>query len=407
MKRTPWSIITLVLALPMVASAQDNLVSFEKLWSKQTDSAIYGGIHGDGSFVFTGDESGVVRALDKASGDEKWRVDVGAQVASAVIADEARVYFHSGDGVVHAHDKKNGKELWTFSTDGERQWDAWDYYLSTPAVDDRQVYFGSGDHHVYAVNKRTGHLRWKVRTGNIVHGQPAISGEKVIVGGFDGKLYAIDRGNGKVLWTFKTVGTAYFRNGELPGTATVHDGLVYLGGRDYNIYALLEDTGTGAWNDRTPSWIVGRPLIVDDELIVVNSDGAGVFSYGRKDGTLNWETTTSYNMFASAAPLGSGHLAVPGLDGRITVLSREDGSTAGFYETDGSISNRESFFNADGTSNYTGVTTMEEFVDWYDRLLRQMGGIAGDIVVEGDIIFYATVGGEIAALRATGLILEN
>ena len=26
---------------------------------------------------------------------------------------------------------------------------------------------------------------------------------------------------------------------------------------------MLEDTGTGAWNDKTPSWIIGRPLIID------------------------------------------------------------------------------------------------------------------------------------------------
>ena len=146
---------------------------------------------------------------------------------------------------------------WTFATGGERRWDYWDYYLSTPAVDDRQVYFGSGDHHVYALNRRTGELRWKAGTGNIVHGEPAISGEKIIVGGFDGHMRAFDRGTGRELWTFKTVGNAYFRNGEMPGAATVSDGIVYFVGRDYNIYALLEETGTGAWNDRTPSWVVG------------------------------------------------------------------------------------------------------------------------------------------------------
>ena len=385
--------------VPLVASGQGNTVTFEKLWEKQAGNVIYGGVHSDSKLLYAGDEGGIVRALNKDTGKEEWRIKIDAAIASNVTADEARVYFHSRDGVVHARDKKDGAALWTFRTEGEQQWDAWDYYLSTPAVDDRQVYFGSGDHHVYAVNKRTGHLRWKVRTGNIVHGQPVISGEKVIIGGYDGRLYAIDRGTGRTLWTFKTVGTAYFRNGELPGTAAVQDGIVYFGGRDYNIYALLEDTGTGAWNDRTPSWIVGRPLIVDDELIVVNSDGAGVFSYNRSDGKLNWETKTSYNMFAGAQPLGTDYLAVPGLDGRITIIAREDGSTAGFYETDGSRSQRETFFNPDGTSNYAGVTTMEDFIGWYDRLLRQMGGITGDIVVEGDVIFYATAGGEIAAVR--------
>ncbi len=393
----------LLLAVPLAVSAQSKAITFEKLWEKRAGAAIYGGVHSDGTLLFIGDERGVVRAIDKSSGREEWRIGVEAPVASTVVADDQRIYFHSRDGVVHALDKKDGRQLWTFTTQGERQWDAWDYYLSTPAVDDRQVYFGSGDHYIYAVNKRTGHLRWKVRTDNIVHGEPAVSGEKVIVGGFDGKLYAIDRGTGRVLWTFKTVGTAYFRNGEIPGAALVHDGLVYFGGRDYNIYALLEDTGTGAWNDRTPSWIVGRPLVVDDELIVVNSDGAGVFSYKRSDGTLNWEAKASFNMFAGAETLGSAYLAVAGLDGRITVFGRENGATAGYYETEASRSKRATFFHPDGSNNYSGVNTTEDFIDWYDRLLRQMDGITGGIVVDGDVIFYATAGGEIAAIRAIGI----
>ena len=395
--------LAILCAAPLIATAQDSAITFEQVWVESTGGGIYGGVQTDDALLFAAGEDGVVRALDKATGKEKWRAKVEAPIGSAVAADDQRIYFHTRDGIVHAHDKNNGKPLWSFKTEGERKWDSWDYYLSTPAVDDRQVYFGSGDHHVYALNKRTGDLRWKVQTGNIVHSRPVISGEKIIAGSYDGKLYAIDRGTGRTLWTFKTVGTAYFRNGELSGTATVKDGLVYTGGRDYNIYALLEDTGTGAWNDRTPSWIIGAPLVVDDELIVVNSDGAGVFSYNRSSGQLNWETKTSFNMFAGAKPIGSSHLAVPGLDGRITVLSRADGSTDGIYETDASRSERDTFFNPDGTNNYSGVTTMEDFIDWYDRLLRGMGGIAGNIVVEGDIIFYATAGGEIAAVRAIGI----
>ncbi len=385
--------------IPIIASAQTNSVTLEEVWTARTGQAIFGGVHVDDALLFAGDEGGVLRALDKGSGKEEWRVKVEAPIQSNVTTDDHRVYFHSGDGVVHARSKQDGKALWTFTTEGERQWDTWDHYLSTPAVDDRQVYFGSGDHHVYALDKRTGHLRWKVKTGNIVHAEPVIAGEKVIVGSYDGRLYAIDRGSGDVLWTFKTVGTAYFRNGELPGAATVHEGLVYFGGRDYNIYALLEDTGTGAWNDKTPSWIIGRPLVVDDELIIVNSDGAGVFSYSRVDGRLNWESKTSYNMFAGAQPVGSKLLAVAGLDGRITIMAREDGAVAGYYETDGSRSQRATFFNEDGTNNYEGVTSMEDYIVWYDRLLRRMGGIAGSIVVDEDIIYFATASGEIAAIR--------
>lgn len=389
------------------AMAQEAAVTITESWREQTGATVYGGVRVDEERLYAGGEDGVLRAFSKEDGRTAWTADAGSPIGSNMAVDDKRVYFHTRKGEVLALDKSDGTRLWAFATEGERQWDYWDYYLSTPAVDDRQVYFGSGDHHVYALDKRTGHLRWKVKTGNIVHGEPAISGEKVIAGGFDGRLYAMDRGTGRVLWQFKTVGNSYFRNGELPGSATVADGLVYFGGRDYNIYALLEDTGTGAWNDRTPSWIVGRPLVVDDELIVVNSDGARVLSFDRNSGKRNWEFRNSYNMFAGAQPLGEGHVAVAGLDGRITILSRADGTPVAMYETEGSRNNRSRFFKEDGSTDYTGISSLEDLMDLYDRQIETLGGITGDMVVEGDRVYYATAGGEIGALRVEGLDLSG
>jgi outer membrane protein assembly factor BamB len=406
LKTSLWIFLFLVIT-PFGATAQTGDITIEKVWAEQAGSIIYGGVQVDDSRLYAGGEDGTLRAIDKATGEVEWTFDADAAIASTATVDDKRVYFHTRAGVVHALNKDDGSALWTYATEGERRWDYWDYYLSTPAVDDRQLYFGSGDHHVYAVDKRTGHLRWKVKTGNIVHGEPVISGEKVIVGGFEGRLYAIDRGTGRVLWTFKTVGNAYFRNGELPGTAAVKDGYVYFGGRDYNIYAVLEDTGTGAWNDKTPSWIVGQPLAVDEDLVVVNSDGSGVFSYNNRTGQQNWSFTNSYNMFAGAEALGTGHLAIAGLDGRITILARADGSTTGVYETDGSLAARDRFFTEDGRLDYTGVATLEDLMALYDRQLDAMSGIPGNIVVEGNMIYYAAASGEIAAIRVRGIELPK
>jgi len=383
--------------------ARPDDIAFDKIWQVQTGASNYGGVQIDSGRLYAGGEDGVLRAFDRANGQVDWSFDAGAAIGSNVAVDDLRIYFHTRDGVVYALDKNNGAQLWTFTTLGESRWDYWDYYLSTPAVDDRQLYFGSGDHHVYAVDKRSGQLRWKVETGNIVHGEPLVSGEKILVGGFDGRMYAIDRGTGRVLWRFKTVGSAYFRNGELPGAAAAGDGIVYFGGRDYNVYAVLEDVGTGAWNDRTPSWIVGRPLVAGEDLIVVNSDGAAVISYKRKSGRLNWKTINSYNMFAGAEAIGSKHLAVAGLDGRITLLSRQDGGIEGIYETDASGSSREEFFTPEGKPDYSGMQTLDDLMHFYDRQLQQMGGITGGMAVAANVIYYATVSGEIAAIRVSGI----
>jgi len=394
---------TLGLLLCAFATARADGVTIEESWRQRTGVAVFGGVRTDEARLYAGGEDGALRAFDKRDGKMAWRYEAGSAIASNAAVDDLRVYIQARDGSVHAVDKASGERVWRFVTQGERRWDYWDYYLSTPAVDDRQVYFGSGDHYVYALDKRSGQLRWKVETGNIVHGEPAVSGERVIVGGFDGRMYAIDRGTGRVLWRFKTVGNAYFRNGELPGSATVTDGTVYFGGRDYNVYALLEDTGTGAWNERTPSWVVGRPLAVGDELIVVNSDGAKVFSFDRNTGKRNWEFKNSYNMFAGAVPLGGRHVAVAGLDGRITVLDRSDGTAVAVYETEASRRNRGDFFNEDGSVNYQGVSTLEDLTALYDRQLENLGGIPGGMVAEGDRLYYATASGEVAALRVRGI----
>jgi outer membrane protein assembly factor BamB len=400
-------LLCFLVVAPVIAAAQDTGLQFDELWSHRTGSASYGGVRADARRVYAGTEDGILRALDKTNGRADWTFDAGAAIASNIAYDDLRVYFHTRAGIVFALDRNSGAELWRTATQGERRWDYWDYYLSTPAVDDRQVYFGSGDHHVYALDKRTGQLRWKVRVGNIVHGEPVIAGEKIIIGGFDGRMHAIDRGTGRIVWSFKTVGNAYFRNGEIPGSATALDGFVYFGGRDYNIYALLEDTGTGAWNDRTPSWIVGRPLALEDELIVVNSDGATVFSYDRRTGQRNWEFSNSYNMFAAAEAIGTAHVAVAGLDGRITILSRADGTRAGHYETSGAVENRSRFFTDAGRPDYTGLKTLEDLMERYDHQLDAMGGITGDIAVDGNVIYYATAGGEIAAIQVHGIELPE
>ena len=64
-------------------------------------------------------------------------------------------------------------------------------------------------------------------------------------------------------------------------------------------------------------------------------------------------------MIAGGEALGTKHLALAGLDGRITVLSREDGSQTAFYDTDGSLASRHEFFKDDGNLDYTGVRSLE------------------------------------------------
>lgn len=395
--------LTVCLVLALEAKAED--LSTETLWRIDTGEAIYPKPRLDGDTLYVGGEDGIVRAIDKDSGEVIWAHDSGAAVGSGVSFDEMRVYYITRDGRVHALWKQSGEPVWAFETGGEAKYDYWDYVLSTPVPDNRRsLYFGSGDHHVYAVNKRTGKLFWKTGTGGVVHGDLALSGEWLIAGSFDGKLYAFDSANGDILWTFKTVGNSYFRNGAIPGSPTVHDGLVYFGSRDYNLYAVIEDTGTGAWNERTPSWVVAKPLVVEDGVYIGISDGPRALAYNARSGRQQWETRLSLNVFGGAEAMAGGAvIAVAGFDGRITFLARESGEVLGHHDTREARQNRSRFFDREGKLQPGELNVLEDLMDLNDRFFSELGGIVSGLVVDGDVIYYATGSGGIAAVRVDGL----
>lgn len=93
--------------------------------------------------------------------------------------------------------------------------------------------------------------------GQPVHGglfaaQPAIVNGVAYVGAWDGYEYAINAATGAVIWsTFLGVTNAPACNPAKPGitsTATVANGIVYVGGGDSNWYALNAATGAVLWS---------------------------------------------------------------------------------------------------------------------------------------------------------------
>ena len=78
-----------------------------------------------------------------------------------------------------------------------------------------------------------------------------------------------------------------------------------------------------------------------------------------------------------------------------------------FSQDPGSLATRDRFFTEDGRLDYTGVQSLEDLTDLYDRQLDNMDGITGGIVAEGNVIYYAAASGEIAAIRVNGIDLST
>src|SRR6266478_4281028 len=149
---------------------------------------------------------------------------------------------------------------WKFATEGERRFeakglhgwqpknqtfsDAFDVFLSSPAVVNGAVYFGSGDGNLYSLDANSGELRWKFKTGDVVHASPAIANGVAYVGSWDSYFYAVDVRNGKEKWRFHAGEDALVHNQVgFQSSPAVVDGVVYTGCRDAQLYALDATTG--------------------------------------------------------------------------------------------------------------------------------------------------------------------
>lgn len=170
--------------------------------------------------VYIGAMDGHLYAIDQETGKEKWNFKSRMPIASSPAVGANAVYFVSGAGSLAALDLQTGKPKWVLPVEYERKFeaknlhgypsaeqtipDAWDIFLSSPAVANGKVYFGSGDGNVYAVDAETGTLQWKFPTKDVVHSSPAVVNGVVYIGSWDSYLYAIDAESGQQKWAFKS-----------------------------------------------------------------------------------------------------------------------------------------------------------------------------------------------------------
>jgi outer membrane protein assembly factor BamB len=138
-----------------------------------------------GNLVFVGSNDGSIRALDAASGKERWTFYTGATLTYPPAIWQKRLYAGSGDGWIYALEAKTGNLLWRFrAAPVERTIPVYGSLRSTwpvasgVLVEDGVVYAAAGlaNHdgtHLYALDAITGKLRWHNGSSGSIHPQTA------------------------------------------------------------------------------------------------------------------------------------------------------------------------------------------------------------------------------------------
>jgi outer membrane protein assembly factor BamB len=137
-----------------------------------------------GDVAYFGTEGGAFHAVHWRDHSIAWtfrdeKQAQGIRSSAAVTAD--LVIFGGRDKLVRALERATGNEKWKFATRGMVD--------SSPLVAGSRAYFGSADGRLYAVDVKTGKEVWKYEAGGRFSASPAASDEKLIIANEDGTVY--------------------------------------------------------------------------------------------------------------------------------------------------------------------------------------------------------------------------
>ena len=328
----------------------------QEVWRAQDEGDIGCGAVKAGKYVLYANESGVVKALDAASGREVWRFATEGKMFSTPAVWKKRVVIGSTDGYIYCLSLRNGKLRWRYRCDKS--------VLASPVIRNGIAYVGSSDHVFRALKVRSGKLVWAHEgIAGFVECQPLIDDEQLVFGDWANTLYSLDPHTGALQWTWQTKGSRMY------SPAAVYPvkahGKIFLVTPERKTYALDARTGEQLWvspggresiglspdgetvyvktmfdsvqayataaSDAEKRWevhpgfgyeIAPTPSAcsADGRLVFVPTDKGNLFCLNAEDGSVVWKHKISVALIGSIVPLPGNQLLVATMDGVVTLL---------------------------------------------------------------------------------------
>jgi outer membrane protein assembly factor BamB len=377
----------------------------EVKWTFKTDGPVVSSPVLFGNTLYVGSNDSCLYAVDTL-GNFKWKFRTDGIVTSSPAVYCSRVYFTSFDGKLYCLDADSGTKKWEFATLGERLYetdnycgishsrDAFDFFLSSPAIYRENVYFGSGDGNLYAVDAATGVKKWSYQTGDVVHTSPAIANNLVYFGSWDRYFYALDAISGDLKWKVETGDdqASHCMMG-IQSSALIASNAVYFGCRDAKVYSLKALTGEENWKYSNPGnpWVLTTPAYYAGKVYFGTSDSRA-FTALKADGSLLFSKNYLAYIYSSPAVWTSyGYFGTCG--GRLFCADLKTGDLVWEFKTEGAKADPDDMLNDNGTIKVpVDMSSESAMFAWMNKLYRSGIVISSPVVGNGALYFGSTDG---------------
>ncbi|MBA3066972.1 MAG: PQQ-binding-like beta-propeller repeat protein [Hyphomonas sp.] len=261
--------------------------------SKRDKSALGGGLAVAGDTLIVASGYGYVAALNAATGDQKWRRDLGAPMTGSPTIDEGRVFVNSNNNEVFSLDLSNGDTIWSDQAISESARVLGS--TSVAVVEDFVIApFSSGE--IIAYLAANGRRLWSdaltqagrftpISEINDIGSRPVLGAGLVFASSQSGTTAAIDGRSGARVWT-QPVGST--RAPALVGR------FLFVLGINNELTCLDAGTGEAYWvtqlrqfqneKDKKKRISYSTPIVASGRVIVVSSRGE-LLAFSPQDGT--------------------------------------------------------------------------------------------------------------------------
>lgn len=279
-------------------------------WAFQSEGPIRGSAVLDGNSVYFGSADGNIYAVRKDTGELRWKFSTGGSIAGTPAVIGSTVVVSGRGKTVYALDASAGTVRWTFQMQRSDPTSIeWTYFTPSPIADGDQVLIPSLDGHLYAVDLKSGSERWRHATGDSLYASPLVVGDTIYQPSGDDHVYALSRSDGKLLWRFATEGVKYdlsrgFTRGDIFTQPELRDGLLVVGSRDANVYAIDVETRAPRWKFAYDSTWAMSTKVHDGHVFVGWSTNNKINALDLATGTQKWEFDAGSHTFTRGFPSG-------------------------------------------------------------------------------------------------------
>lgn len=290
----------------------------------------------------------------------EWKYDLGAPSVSTPLVTTSYIAVGTGQGVRLLSPR--GTLRCSFDKAAE--------VISRPATDGELIFFGSTNYLVYAMDTHC-KQQWSFQTRDRVKADPLVHNGTVYIGSYDGNLYALDAKTGAVKWTFpdtytKKKNSSQFEMGSQSpagispesvavaegalkakalredvgafsySSASIHNGIIFVGNLDHRVYALNAETGDMLWRYKTEAPVTSTP-VVNGTAVYFGSNDGNVYAVDIGDlekPTVRWKMATR-DWVNSSARVEDGVVFIGSNDRRLYALDAATGNGRWSYATKG------------------------------------------------------------------------